>query len=110
MKKTVVKKKAPMAKEQMKTSPSVKEKITKILTDEVKKKAKTLQSKVKGKVKTLQSKVKGKVKGKAEKVKAIVKNADKKLAAAIKSKVDSAQRSFFDSIFKGPSAKGMLLR
>ena len=67
MKKTVIKKQAPIAKAPMKKDSSVKEKITKILADEVKKKANTLQSKVKGKVK-----------GKAEKVKAFVKDADKK--------------------------------
>ena len=98
MKKTVIKRQAPMAKEQMKKGPSVKEQIKKILTDEVKKK-----------VKTLQSKVKGKVKGKAEKVKAIVKNADKKIAAKIKSKVDNLGKSFFNRLFKGPSLKGALL-
>ena len=98
MKKTVVKKPAPLAKEQMKKGPSVKEQITKILTNEVKKK-----------VKTLQTKVKGKVKGKAEKVKAFVKDADKKIAAKIKSKVDNLGKSFFNSLFSGPSLKGALL-
>ena len=98
MKKTAVKKKAPLAKEQMKKGLSVKEQITKILTDEVKKKAKTLQSKVKGKVK-----------GKAEKVKKMVKNADKKLAAAIKSKVDNAGKKFFNNLFSGGGIRGALL-
>jgi len=94
MKKTVIKKPAPTAKAQMKTSPSVKEKIKKILTDEVKKK-----------VKTLQVKVKGKVKGKAEKVKAMVKKADKK----IKTKVDNLGKSFFNNILGSNSLKGALL-
>jgi len=98
MKKTVIKKPAPTAKAQMKTSPSVKEKIKKILTDEVKKK-----------VKTLQVKVKGKVKGKAEKVKSIVKAADKKIAAKIKSKVDNLGKSFFNNILGSNSLKGALL-
>ena len=95
MKKTVVRKPAPKAKAQMKKGPSVKDKITKILADEVKKKAKTLQSKVKGKVK-----------GKAQKVKAMVKDVDKKIAAKIKSKVDNLGKRFFDNLFKGPSLKG----
>jgi len=95
MKKTVVKKQAPTAKAQMKKGPSVKEKITKILADEVKKKAKTLQVKVKGKVK-----------GKAEKVKKMVKAADKKIAAKIKTKVDNLGKSFFNNLFSGPSLKG----
>ena len=98
MKKAVVKKPAPTAKAQMKKGPSVKEKITKILADEVKKKAKTLQSKVKTKVK-----------GKAEKVKKLVKDADKKIAAKIKSKVDNAGRKFFDNLFSNKSVLGGLL-
>jgi len=95
MKKQLLKKPAPMAKEQMKKGPSVKEQITKILTDEVKKKAKTLQTKVKGKVK-----------GKAEKVKKMVKDADKKIAAKIKSKVDNAGKKFFKNLFSGGGIKG----
>tara|TARA_B100000497_G_C7414050_1_gene260685 strand:- start:2 stop:298 length:297 start_codon:yes stop_codon:yes gene_type:complete len=98
MKKTAVKKKAPLAKEQMKKGLSVKEQITKILTNEVKKK-----------VKTLQTKVKGKVKGKAEKVKAMVKKADKKIAAKIKTKVDNLGKSFFNNLFSGGGIRGALL-
>tara|TARA_R110000823_G_scaffold310817_1_gene435936 strand:- start:25 stop:321 length:297 start_codon:yes stop_codon:yes gene_type:complete len=97
MKKAAVKKPAPMAKAQMKKGPSVKEKITKILADEIKKKAKTLQSKVKGKVK-----------GKAQKVKAMVKDVDKKIAAKIKSKVDNAGKKFFKNLFSGGGIKGAL--